>query len=244
MSSLLEQANSKENREAFLNRLEKASGRKRHQLKDNPFKPLNQLPDELLADKQPEELFKIAVKNSESVNAEVVVKKTDELASYLHEYAQKKDIKNLILPNISDDEWAKFKLNQWSTDCGVENVNTWSSEYDRMTNEKNANEADLAVAFGDYLVASTGTVTVANSAAQGRGFVYLPTRLLLIVPKSGLVRSTRQAVEKYDERFAGKLSTSAINFISGPSNSGDIEMELVVGVHGPVECTYLVVEDL
>ena len=155
-----------------------------------------------------------------------------------------KKVKNLILPSVSADEWSKFKLDQWAGNTGVENVATWSSDYGRMTNEKNANDADLAVGFGDYLVASTGTVTVTNSAAQGRGFVYLPTRLLLIVPKSGLVRSTRQAVEKYDERFAGGLSTSAINFISGPSNSGDIEMELVVGVHGPVECTYLVVEDL
>ena len=244
MSSLLEKANSKENREVFLNHLEKASGRKRHQLKDNPFKPLNQLPDELLADKDPDELFDIAVKNSESVNAEVVVKKSSDLADYLHQYAQDKKVKNLILPSVSADEWSKFKLDQWAGNTGVENVATWSSDYGRMTNEKNANDADLAVGFGDYLVASTGTVTVTNSAAQGRGFVYLPTRLLLIVPKSGLVRSTRQAVEKYDERFAGGLSTSAINFISGPSNSGDIEMELVVGVHGPVECTYLVVEDL
>ena len=48
MSSLLEQANSRENREQFLNRLQKASGRKRHQLADHPFKPLNDLPDQLL----------------------------------------------------------------------------------------------------------------------------------------------------------------------------------------------------
>ena len=74
MSSLLEQANSRENREQFLNRLQKASGRKRHQLADHPFKPLNDLPDQLLADKSPEELYAEAVKNSESVNATVVEK--------------------------------------------------------------------------------------------------------------------------------------------------------------------------
>lgn len=243
MSSLLEQANSKENREQFLNRLQKASGRKRHQLADYPFKPLNDLPDQLLADKSPEELYAEAVKNSESVNATVVEKPAAEVADYLRQLAAKKNIQNLLLPGVDQAVWDNYGLGDWYQHSGVATVNTWSPQADRMTNEEYANQADLAVGMADYLIASTGTVTVVNSPAQGRGFNFLPTRFLAIVPKSGLVRSTREAVEKYQHRFTDGLATSAITFISGPSNSGDIEMELVVGVHGPIECTYLVVAD-
>lgn len=43
MTNLLSQANSKENREAFLDRIAKKAGRPRHQVK--AFTPLNDLPE-------------------------------------------------------------------------------------------------------------------------------------------------------------------------------------------------------
>lgn len=235
MTSLLDQANNQANREAFLDRLAKKSGRSRHQLANHPFKPLNDL--------TPTELLDAAKQNSESVNAELMVKSSAELADYLTELAHQDQAKRLLLPGVDASEWADYQLDGWAQNPGVEHVATWSPTLDRDQNEQNADQADIAIGLADYLIAATGSVTVVNRPEMGRGFNFLPTHYVALVPQSGLVRSTRQAMVNYEHRFAEGLKTSAITIISGPSNSGDIEMELVVGVHGPVQCTYVVISD-
>ena len=62
-----------------------------------------------------------------------------------------------------------------------------------------------------------------------------------MIPLSRMVPSSTQAATWLDEN---KKPGSTVHFISGPSNSGDIEMQLVVGLHGPLEINYVIVKDL
>lgn len=229
-------------REAFLDSLATAAKRPRHQLKDHPFKPLNDLPDTTLADLDDAALFALAKTSSEAVHVDFQTTTKASLPQALDAFLAGKKAQTPLLPTSS--LYADFGLEAWR-DQLTPTPSFWLPDAGREANIDAASHADAAIGFADYLLAESGTITVATTPGQGRAFHFLPTHYLAVIRKSNILSRSRQAMYRYEQAFAdGSLKTSNINFITGPSNSGDIEMVLIVGVHGPLDMTYLIVEDM
>ncbi|HET6872557.1 MAG TPA: LUD domain-containing protein, partial [Sporolactobacillaceae bacterium] len=76
-----------------------------------------------------------------------------------------------------------------------------------------------------------------------RAINLLPTTSIVIVAKNSLVPRLSYVTKIIGERTKqGEKVESYINLISGPSNSADIELNLVVGVHGPTKLGYIVLD--
>ncbi|MFC7686717.1 lactate utilization protein C [Ureibacillus sp. GCM10028918] len=144
-----------------------------------------------------------------------------------------------------DPRFEEYGINnylQQAASKGID-VHTWDSSYG-TDNIHKAEKADIGITFSDITLAESGTVVLFSDKGKGRSVSLLPTNYIAIIPKSTIVPRMTQAttfIHKMQQE-QGKVP-SCINFISGPSNSADIEMNLVVGVHGPVRAHYLIVED-
>lgn len=228
-------------REVFLNHLAEASGRARHQLVDHPFTPINVLPATTLSDLSANELLDLAQERSEALQVDFQVTTQKKLPQVLNAWLKTQQAQNILLP--TDPRLSEYGLDQWLAHL-VPSPRFWQPNAGRATNLDAASHADAAISLGDYLLAESGTLTVATTRGQGRAFHFLPTHYLSIVPRSHVVPRSYQAMQAYRQALQnGTLQTSNINFISGPSNSGDIEMVLIVGVHGPLTVSYVVIDD-
>lgn len=137
------------------------------------------------------------------------------------------------LDTLMKQEWPKQgnEIQVWDPVKGQENI-----DY--------VEKANIGIVISDITLAESGTVTILIDKGKGRNINFLPENSIMIVPKSTIVPRMTQAAKILREKVKnGEKVPSCINFISGPSNSADIELNLVVGVHGPVRATYIVVDD-
>ena len=88
-------------------------------------------------------------------------------------------------------------------------------------------------------VAETGTLVVLSGAETPASASLLPETHIAVVPASRIVRGMEEAFDLIRAE-CGELPR-AVNFISGPSRTGDIEQTLVLGAHGPYRVHIVIV---
>ncbi|MEI7376441.1 LutC/YkgG family protein [Dickeya chrysanthemi] len=107
-----------------------------------------------------------------------------------------------------------------------------------------AAQARIGVVYADYGLTESGGVVLFSTPQQGRGLSLLPESTLFIVRKSCLLPRVAQLAQHLRRRVQqGEPLPSCINLIAGPSSTADIELIKVVGVHGPLNAAYLIIED-
>lgn len=100
--------------------------------------------------------------------------------------------------------------------------------------------AELGLSGVDYLIAETGSVVLASRAEQPRSVSLLPPVHIAVADRHQLLPDLFDLFSKLDAPKGGLPSNLSI--ITGPSKTGDIELRLVTGVHGPGEIHVVVID--
>jgi len=231
------------NKDKFLRKISDQLGRKRRTEGVELPKWSKQPQYEVFQDLSQDELLDQLVIQCENIHTKIVVTTKDELQENFSKVIE--DLGGKSIVHWSDPRFDEYGLTEAlvkEKESGV-SVHEWNKDLGQRNIDK-AEQANIGITFSDVTLAESGTVVLHSDNGKGRSVSLLPKTYLAIIPKSTIVPRMTQATDKIHEiaKQNGRMP-SCINFISGPSNSADIELRLVVGVHGPVKATYIVVDD-
>lgn len=103
--------------------------------------------------------------------------------------------------------------------------------------------AQVGVTGVDWGIAETATLVEICTDDAVRLVSGLPRTHIGIVRASTLVEKFTDAAEPMRKALADHPDGCSISFLSGPSRTGDIEMILTLGVHGPEIAHAIIIED-
>ena len=92
---------------------------------------------------------------------------------------------------------------------------------------------DAGLTTAQWGIAETGSLVLDSSAERHRWLSLLPPIHIAVLPADRIVATLAEALAT--ARGSEPAPPRAITMITGPSRTADIELTLVVGVHGPRE---------
>jgi L-lactate utilization protein LutC len=149
----------------------------------------------------------------------------EEACEYVLELAHERATELLVRWDV--EELEALGVDGVLSDAGIE-VAVWRELADF---KEVAGKAGIGLSTAAWAIAETGTLVLEGGPGMGRSVTLLPPTYVAVVPLGRILRTVPEAIEKY-AGDAGGLPAN-VCFHTGPSRSGDIEMALFVGMHGP-----------
>lgn len=179
-------------------------------------------------------LKQVFIESAKLIRAEIVETTSNDLINALNLIIDGTSA-NKILSSIQDapeqlENWLQQNTTKWDPALGNQNIQT-------------AEQAKFGITYCDQALAESGTVVLLNENNKGRSVSLLPEIHIVLIPANTIVPRLQESMRQLHERIKeGKGVPSCINYITGPSNSADIESYLVVGVHGPLRTIYVIID--
>ena len=155
------------------------------------------------------------------------VESLEEAREYVLSVARERGAKSLVRWDV--EELEELGVDAPLEEAGVEVV-VWRDLEDPEGFKEVTARADIGLSTAEWAIADTGSLVLTSGPGKARSVTLLPPTYVAIVAAEKVLRTVPEAIQKYAE--VGDLPANVV-FHTGPSRSGDIEMEIFVGMHGP-----------
>jgi L-lactate dehydrogenase complex protein LldG len=98
-----------------------------------------------------------------------------------------------------------------------------------------------AVSHAFTAVAETGTLVLTSGPDNPTTLNFLPDVHIVVVDAADVAADFETVMARLRERYGAGIMPRAVNLITGPSRSADIEQTLLLGAHGPRKLHVIVV---
>ena len=193
-----------------------------------------------------EELVQTFKRECELLTGKVYVAQTnDEASKFLSAIIQKAGINRII-------KWdtpilRRLEIDSLFDSLGIQNMLLAEkgslNEVDQKDCLRPLSTAELGISGADYGLADTGTLVLRASPTQDRVTSLLPPVHVAFMESKCILPSSEDLMVKLmlDLEEKGEMD-SCLTLITGPSLTADIELNLVLGIHGPRELHVIILE--
>lgn len=100
---------------------------------------------------------------------------------------------------------------------------------------------EVGVSFAFAGIAETGTVALHSGGHNPTTINFLPEQHIVVLEAKDIAGDLETVMARVRDKFGKGRMPRTLNFVTGPSRSGDIEQKLLLGAHGPRAVHILVV---
>ncbi|RMF92540.1 MAG: hypothetical protein D6736_03310 [Nitrospinota bacterium] len=127
--------------------------------------------------------------------------------------------------------------------CTQAGITLLRPPFDRASLPQAIDAAQVGISTAAFGIAMTGTLVEVTTDDAFRLVSTLPRIHIALVRAADLVPSLEEAAPRLRTLFQEHSRHCTVTFISGPSRTGDIEMRLTLGVHGPEMAHAIVLQE-
>lgn len=231
-------------RKAFISRLSKSLGRTEVPTSVEPFDYSKGPQNKMMQGMTQEQVVEMFKEECAKNNTKFVHTNQDNLYQAIMDTIKEWGNGKVVYADAPElDSYGLREAIEGNTNPDVSFVK-WDATKGRDYCIEQAQDAEMGLTFATLGIAETATVLQRSDIGSGRSVGLLPLVHIAIVRTKDIYPRMTQTMDLVEKIYHDDPANFPSNFvhITGPSSTADIELVRVVGVHGPVNVSFILVD--